>query len=210
MTDASPDWNARYQSNDTPWDSGRPSAELQRIVAELDLGPQRTLEIGCGTGTNAVYLAQHGFQVTGIDLSPVAIEQAVQKANQAHVGVDWHAADLLEGAEDAPWFVAEPYPLVFDRGVYHVLRRTDLNGLLAVLERVTTGGSLYIFLAGNANQPPMPHGPPQVKDEQICRELAPLFELVQLREFVFDGVVLDGQPALPLGWSAVMRRRLGA
>ena len=60
MPAASTDWNERYATGETPWDSGQPSLELQRILQEDWLQPCRVLELGCGTGTNAVWLARHG------------------------------------------------------------------------------------------------------------------------------------------------------
>jgi SAM-dependent methyltransferase len=74
-------WNQRYEKGDTPWDTGQPSSELQRVVAELALRPCRALELGCGTGANAVWLAQQGFDVTALDLSNWAVERARQRVH---------------------------------------------------------------------------------------------------------------------------------
>ena len=64
MLERTRDWHKRYSDKDTPWDSGQPSRELERILEEGWIKPCRVLELGCGTGTNAVYLAQRGFEVT--------------------------------------------------------------------------------------------------------------------------------------------------
>ena len=70
------------------------------------------------------------------------------------------------------------------------------------------GRALYFLLAGNANDTePIENGPPRVRAQELCQELDPLFEIVQLREFRFDGVVVNEQMLSPLGWSAVLRRR---
>lgn len=47
-------WEERYRTGDTPWDTGQPSSELQRVIAEEQISPCRTIELGCGSGTNAV------------------------------------------------------------------------------------------------------------------------------------------------------------
>ena len=57
-------WDERYEKGETPWDTGQPSSELQRILAEEAIAPCRALELGCGTGTNAVWLAQQGFETS--------------------------------------------------------------------------------------------------------------------------------------------------
>ena len=59
----------------------------------MQLPPGRALELGCGTGTNTVWLAQHGFDCTGVDLSPRAIARARQRADEAGVQVNFLEAD---------------------------------------------------------------------------------------------------------------------
>ena len=206
MTQSSPDWNERYAARETPWDSGRSSVELQRLLTQFKVAPCRTLEIGCGTGTNAVYLAQKGFKVTGVDLAPVAIEQASQKATEAGVVIDFRVVDLTNPASS--FLELAPFDFVFDPGVYHVIRRKALNGLLNTLQRVTRPGSLYIALTGNANDPiEAEEGPPRVTAEELSGELGGLFRLVQLREIYFEEVVIDGKEHNFLAWSATLRRR---
>lgn len=198
-------WNERYATHATPWDSGEPSTELRRVLEEHAMTPCELLEIGCGTGTNAVFLAQQGFRVTAVDISSLAIERARKRAAEAQVSVDFRADDLL-----APATLDGSYPFVFDRGVYHALRREDLGGFLDTLSRVTGPGGRYLVLAGNANDPSDPEkGPPRVQAREMCEELDPLFELISLREFVFDGIAVNGEPVSPLGWSGLFRRRLG-
>lgn len=199
-------WNERYATRDTPWDSGEPSRELQRILAEEWFPIGRVLELGCGTGTNAIYLATLGFEVTATDLSPLAIERAKEKAGQAGVAVRFEQADVLTLPDLGP-----PFPFVFDRGLYHAMRRADLAGFLGALARVVEPGGHYLTLAGNANDPePSEGGPPRVHAQELCGELAPLFDLVQLREFRFDGVVSNGRALSPLAWSGLFRGRGGA
>ena len=69
-----PEWDQRYREGTTPWDSGVRSRELARVLDETEIVPCRTAELGCGTGTNAVFLAQQGFAVTAIDCSSRAFE----------------------------------------------------------------------------------------------------------------------------------------
>lgn len=197
------DWNQRYADKNTPWDSGVPSKELQRVFSEGWFKPCPMLEIGCGTGTNAIWLAQQGFKVTACDLAPLAIEQARRKGEQAGVCVRFVVADVLQLPE-----LGGPFQFVFDRGVYHHLRTVDLARFQQALAKYTQPGSYYLTLAGNANDPQPPeNGPPRVSAQEIVSELCPLFDIVQMREFHFDGVVIGGQPVRPLAWSVLLRRR---
>jgi SAM-dependent methyltransferase len=192
-------WEERYRTGDIPWDTGRPSGELLRVVREEQIQPCRAIEVGCGMGTNAVWLAEQGFDVTGVDLSSLAVERARARAVSARVSVNLLMADVLD-----PPHLGDPYPFLFDRGCYHVVRRHDVGKFLQTLERITRPGAVALVLAGNAREPQDP-GPPVVSEEEIRRELGQLFEIRRLREFRFDLTGAGGTPFL--GWSCFLRRR---
>jgi SAM-dependent methyltransferase len=193
-------WNDRYDKGNTPWETGRPSSELERVVAEAPIRPCRALELGCGTGASAVWLAGQGFDVTALDLSPLAIEHACRRAAETGVGVRFLAADVLQ----PPVELAGPFDFFFDRGCYHVVRRVDVGAYRETLRRLIRPGGLGLVLAGNAREPHSP-GPPVVSEEQIREELGPLFAITQLREFRFDEA--EGVGTRFLGWSCVLQRR---
>jgi methyl halide transferase len=193
-------WNDRYQTGDTPWDTDHPSTELARVVAEAHIPPGSAIELGCGTGTNAVWLAQQGFDVTAVDGSSLAIERATQRANAAGMVVRFVVADVLAPPAD----VGGPFDFFFDRGCYHVVRRDDVQAYLQTLRLVTRPGSLGLVLAGNAREPHDP-GPPVVTEAEMRAELGSVFEIVQLREFYFDQV--EGVGVRFLAWSCLLRRR---
>jgi SAM-dependent methyltransferase len=195
-------WEQRYRSQDTPWDTGQPSSELRRVIAEERIAPCAALEVGCGTGTNAVWLAQLGFTVTAVDISPLAIAQAKRKAADAGLAVRWLTADLLEGPD-----LGGAYGFVFDRGCYHVVRRVDVQAYLRALRAATQAGTLSLVLAGNAREPHSP-GPPVVTEEEIKSELGQLYDIVRLREFRFDQEEKGGVHYL--GWSCFLRRTCSA
>ena len=89
MANTDRDWNTRYVEGDLPWDSGLASRELRRVLDETGIAPCRALELGCGTGTNAIELARRGFDVTAVDCAPRALEIAQRKATAAGVTVNW-------------------------------------------------------------------------------------------------------------------------
>lgn len=197
------DWQKRYETGDTPWDTGQPDAELIRILDEGWFSPCRCVEIGCGTGTNAVYLAQRGFEVTALDISPLAIAKAQARARAAGVSVRFLVADVF-----APPDLGAPFPFVFDRGVYHSVRELGIEKFLVGLRRLTAPGSWYLALMGNADDPnPLDKGPPRVSARQITAELEPDFEIWQLRRYSFEAVHPAGQVFHPLAWSGLFRRR---
>jgi 2-polyprenyl-3-methyl-5-hydroxy-6-metoxy-1,4-benzoquinol methylase len=191
------DFAERYASGNIPWDSAKPSVELVRFLDAGKLTGKTVLEIGCGTGTNAIEFTRRGFSVTAVDYVEQAVEAARAKAGSAKVKVDFRVADVLK--DD----VGGPYDLLFDRGVYHHLRTVDLNGFQKFLQRVTRSGSMWLSLAGNAKEK-MDPGPPVVSEDEIRAELGSLFEIVELREFRFSTNQNDFRP---LAWSILMRRK---
>jgi SAM-dependent methyltransferase len=187
----------RYAQGQTPWDTGQPSRELLRVLEAGRLPGSTVLEIGCGTGTNAIELARRGFRVTAMDVVEQAVQAGREKARAANVTVDFRVADVLR---DDP---GGPYDILFDRGVYHCLREVDLAAFQRFLQRATHTRSWWLSLAGNANEE-LDDGPPVVRAEDIHAELGPLFDIVELREFRFSGKIAGHNP---LGWSILMRRR---
>lgn len=199
MTTDAEQWDQRYRQGETPWDSGRPSSELLRVAAEQVIAPCRAIELGCGTGTNSVWLAQQGFEVTGVDISPLAIASAKEKAETAGVSVRFLIGDILKLPDLAP-----PFGFFFDRGCYHAVRRTDAAGYVNTLQRITVPDAVGLILTGNAREPHDP-GPPVVNEEEIRRELGQAFDIVRLREFRFDSSPKMNENFL--GWSSLLRKK---
>lgn len=192
-------WDSRYRAGDLPWDTGRPSAELIRRLKAFPGKPCRAIEFGCGAGTNAIWLAQQGFDVTAIDISPRAIEQAMARAKLAGAKVRFECADATNLPDMGP-----PFEFLFDRGCYHAVRRSNAEGILRSLERVAAPGAIGVVLTGNAKEERKP-GPPAVSEETIRKELGRGFEILSLDEFRFDQDEPDGKP--PLGWSVLLRKK---
>ena len=108
-------FNYRYwQRTRPPWDTGVSPPELYAFINSHPAG--RALDLGCGTGTNAITLARHGWQVTGVDFAWRAIQLARQKARAAGVAVDFRLGDVTR----LGW-LAGPFDLIFDLGCFHGL-----------------------------------------------------------------------------------------
>ncbi|MBN2044093.1 MAG: class I SAM-dependent methyltransferase [Anaerolineales bacterium] len=110
-----------------PWDTGITPPELQEFIASHP--PGRALDLGCGTGTNAINLAKEGWEVTGVDFVPSAIRQARKKAHRAGVEVSFLVGDV----SDARNF-NHTYDLILDIGCYHTVpheKRPDYRQLVS-------------------------------------------------------------------------------
>ncbi|MCC6491486.1 MAG: class I SAM-dependent methyltransferase [Pirellulales bacterium] len=192
-------WNDRYRDNNLPWDTGQPSSELQRVLTQHAIKPCRALEIGCGTGTNCVWLAQQGFDVTGVDLAPLAVERAQQRARAAEVKAHFLAADVLRLPD-----LGAPFAFFFDRGCYHAVRREAPREYAPAVARQLAPRARGLILAGNAREPHEP-GPPVVTEQQIRDELGAEFQILDLHEIRFDEAPGVGERFL--AWSCLVEKR---
>ncbi len=138
------DWDYIYRNyplNELPWELGRPREILVRLVEEGTINPGKALDICCGAGTNTVYLAQKGFQVTGIDISPKAIEYAGEKAEHAKVKIRLMVCNFVE----LP-FANEGFDFVFDMGCFHHAKPKDRNRYITGVHRVLRRNGHYLLV----------------------------------------------------------------
>jgi SAM-dependent methyltransferase len=192
------DWNDRYRDGNLPWDTGRPSLEMQSVLSRNAVQPCRALEVGCGTGPNSVWLANQGFDVTGVDLSPLAVELAQKRAQAAGVNARFVVGDVLDLPD-----LEGPFAFFFDRGCYHAVRRSAPQQYALAVARQLVSGARGLVLAGNAREPHDP-GPPVVTEQQIRDELGLAFQILDLHEFRFDEA--PGVAERFLGWSCLVEK----
>lgn len=121
-------YNLTYSRFRAPWDLG-PRKELVEAVESGRIQPCKAIDLGCGTASNAIFLAQHGFDVTGVDYSPAAIALCRQRGAAAGVAVNWIEDDLT-GLQH----VTGSFDFLVDWGVYDDLslahRRAYLRNVL--------------------------------------------------------------------------------
>jgi SAM-dependent methyltransferase len=127
-----------------PWDSVGVRDDLRELLESGRVTPQshpRAVDLGCGTGANAIYLAKHGFAVVGVDFSPVALAKARTRATEAGVECRFVAADLtadLSGLD-------APFDLILDFGTLDDLAPEGRRAMADNVRRLTTPRSLFLF-----------------------------------------------------------------
>ena len=130
------DWDARYAQKELVW-----SAEPNRLFAAevAQLPPGRALDLACGEGRNAIWLAERGWRVTGVDFSEVAITKATALAASRGVDVEWVVADVLDdpAAGGAFDLVAVLY--------LQLPRDEMLRAVRTAVDAVAPGGTLLVL-----------------------------------------------------------------
>ncbi len=193
------EWDERYDQKKLPWDTGRPDSHLIQLLSSWPKCGGKILEIGCGTGTNSVWLAEQGFQVTGMDISSSAITLARQRAEEKGVDCTFADADFLVSAMEANQF-----SLVFDRGCFHVMGSDERRNLF--IQQVAAGlipGGLWFSLIGNKDQVMDGEGPPRLSATQVCAAVEPLFEVLHIESCISD----SNQLGTMRFWQCLMRVR---
>jgi SAM-dependent methyltransferase len=138
-------YNVMYRRG-APWEIGARS-ELVELVDSGVLSPTtlpRAIDLGCGTGANSVFLAERGFDVLGVDFSPVAVAKARDRAAEAGVS---DRCRFVEGdltATDLPG-VAGPFDLLVDYGTLDDLRGAGRQAMAATIVRLARPGSRFLL-----------------------------------------------------------------
>jgi len=165
-------YNSMYRFTKPDWDTGITPAEVTTAIEKFER-PGRALDLGCGTGTNSIYLARHGWQATGVDFSPKAIELARDKAQRVGVKLDFHLGDVSRLD-----FLREPFDLILDMGCLHGLDRESRTRYAEHLRRLTQPGSKFL-LFGFAR--PVFFGRYHLAPEEIRTLFQPAFALNSVR-----------------------------
>ncbi|MEV5378349.1 class I SAM-dependent methyltransferase [Streptomyces nondiastaticus] len=143
-------WDRFYadRSRQVPFFAAKPDENLAAYLDQGLIAPGRALDLGCGPGRNALYLASHGFEVDAVDLSPVAVAWAEDRAREAGVDVRFLCGDAFALAATD---LSGPYDLVVDSGCLHHLPPHRRVSYLDLLDRLLTPGghlALTCFAAG--------------------------------------------------------------
>jgi len=134
-------FDLQYRFGKPPWDSGVTPPEVVAFI-ENQKPSGHALDLGCGTGTNSIYLAQHGFTVVGVDFSPKAIAAARVKSQRANRAVDFRVADVTRLE-----FLSAPFDFILDIGCMHAIGAEGRARYADHLARLTRAGSVFMLYA---------------------------------------------------------------
>ncbi|MFC1742589.1 class I SAM-dependent methyltransferase [Candidatus Riflebacteria bacterium] len=189
----------RYEIGDTPWDAGETDNNLIEVVEKQKIAPCKALEVGCGNGDNAIWLARKGFVVTGLDISDIAAENAREKAKLAGVECHFTGADFFNDR-----IPGTPFGFIFDRGCFHTFdapeERTKYAEIVAA--NLDNNGH-WLTLIGNADERTEEPGPPRRAANDIVSACEPFLEILLLYSSQFT----SKKPVPPRNWVCLMKKR---
>jgi len=197
-----------YAEPRAPWDIGRPQRPFvdatERIVATDGGRPARILDIGCGTGDLAIFLAGRGCSVTGVDFLEGPLQEAARKAKAAGSQAHFLMMDALAVGE-----IPERFDAVTDCGLFHVFDDARRSAYVKALARLLEPGG-RVFLLCLADAEPGEHGPRRVSGQDLRSAFADGWEIESIEPARFE--VLPGIPHAVFSdggakaWFATIRR----
>jgi SAM-dependent methyltransferase len=187
-------YNLMYRLSRPPWDTGVTPPEVVAVIEEANHLPSgRALDLGCGTGTNVIYLAQHGWDAVGVDFSHPAIEQARRKST----GVP--GARFTEGdvSRLARLGIEGPFDFVLDIGCFHGLPGPSRQRYARELGRVTRPGAIFMLWAIAAERRRGLPGIPSMDEKEVAEHFGQDFDVERIER---------GTWRWPTNWYTLRRR----
>jgi SAM-dependent methyltransferase len=183
----------RYAEGQIPWDEDDPPPEIIAAAAEMPAG--RALDLGCGYGRAAIYLARHGWQADGVDFIPQAIAEARRRAEQAGVGdrARFHVGSAADLGHLDP-----PYQLAVDVGCMHSFDEATLVAYREQLLRLLAPGGRYLLFARLMGDEPADEDAPRGIPEAAVRAL--FAQGFRLERFEDGWTETEDRPPWRSGW----------
>lgn len=172
------EWDDIYRAHDLkeiPWHTSQPDRFLVRLVREGKIPQGAALDMCSGDGTNSLYLASKGFQVTGIDISETAVKIARSRCAKRKLRCDYIVGNVLELK------IEKKFDLVFDRGCFHHIPVKSKPIYAQLVHRLLREGGKYFLLCFSDKNPPLKKN---LSKEDIRRYFSPGFRILFIKDSI--------------------------
>jgi len=168
-----------------PWDIGRPQTEFVRVAKEGGIRG-RVLDVGCGTGENAIFFAGFGHEAWGLDAAPLAIEKARRKAIERGAQVKFVLGDALRLDE-----LGQRFDTITDCGLFHVFSDDDRKAYVKSLKSGLKRSGTYVMLCFSDKEPADWGGPRRVSLDEIRKAFSRGWRVNYVKEARFSTTFND-------------------
>lgn len=192
-------WDEAYTHGWAPWDIGRPQPAFVALAEQGQIA-EPVLDSGCGTGENALMLAERGLDVLGIDIAATAIERAQAKAAERGLAVEFMVGDVLRLAD-----LGRRFATVVDCALFHTLGDEERGQYVASLAAATLDGGV-VHLLCFSDRMPGTLGPRRITQRELRAAFADGWQVERIDEALID-VKQDFSPWQPPAWLARIVRR---
>jgi cyclopropane fatty-acyl-phospholipid synthase-like methyltransferase len=180
-----PNWEALYQEQAVetmPWFNPSLDPDIESALLNLELSNGSVLDLGTGPGTQAIALAERGFQVMATDLSEAALRQAAAKANQKGLQISFRQDDILNSR------LEQSFNLILDRGCFHVLSPHTYGTYVQTVANLLKPKG-YLLLKCFSDLETREQGPYRFTPDEIQQIFKERFNLRLAKQTVYHGTL---------------------
>jgi 2-polyprenyl-3-methyl-5-hydroxy-6-metoxy-1,4-benzoquinol methylase len=188
-------FNSSY-SGTPPWDIGRPQREIVRLAEAGEIRGS-VLDVGCGTGEHALYLAGLGHEAWGVDSAPAAIEKARTKAQKRGLQANFLVSEAVELQS-----LGQTFDTVVDTGLFHTFSDQERPLFVKSLATALRPGGTYFMLCFSEHEV-SPGGPRRVSQAEIRATFQAGWKIDYVREATFESNI---HPQGALAWLSSITR----
>ncbi len=192
------EWDETYRNyplEELGWELGKPRPILVEHIESGIIPKGKALDTCCGVGTNPIYLAQNGFEVTGIDISLTAIDRAKKRSKRLNVDIDFVNESFVDLS-----FKNEVFDFIFDMGCFHHVGVEDRPKFIEGVHRVLKKGGVYMLTAFSYRNGA---GWNHFRKQQLIDLFHTYFEFGEIRHYPS----FEGDGAIRFFYSLLMRKK---
>lgn len=187
-------WDDVYSKHslaEIPWHSDKPDQELIDLIENSKIEVYSTLIVGCGAGTDAIYLASKGCRITAIDVSHEAVRIARERAKKAEMKINFIVGNFLYVDFDN-----ESFDFINDRGCFHHMNLLGREKFATKINKLLRNNGYYYLRCWSDKEDKSERGPHRISKDEIKNTFSKFFKIGVIKDFKFGGKGARGYACL--------------